>query len=695
MKSKIRQLPFFALFLLPLVPTAQDAEPICGTERIYERKAAKNPGLRRAEKQANAYVKKQLAKAAERAKKNGHQKVIIPVVVHVLHNDGPEKISKNAVKDAVIRLNKDFQLTNSDTSRIREIFSDRVADFNYEFRLANKTPKGQCTDGITYTQTNLTDGDLYLNNMPQYESQIPYWNPEEYLNIWSVRQIFDRSDDFSIAGQANFPWDSRGFDGIITRSDQFAIDDRTLTHEVGHYVGLFHPFQGGCNGSGDRVGDTPPVEDRSGIIECDFNLNTCGGQLPDMVENYMDYTECGIMFTKGQLNRAQQFVEDPFRGELVSDSNLSKTGVLVREKPPQITEITAEKDHFYTCETVSYSFQIDQTCDQGSLNFGAPSSIEWQFNGGTPQTSNETNPLVKYDKPGTYKVSLKISNQSGADEVVKTRFVRVLGDDKVLKPPFIEGFEDGKLDQEGIISLQKKEGPEWQVTSKAASFGDASFYFDNFNTGDDQVAQFRLPRMNLVDISNPTLKFDIAFATINQQSDDLLDISFSTDCGKTWTKRKELFSFLAKTSDNETSAFVPEDDEWKTEDLRLPSDPNVLVRFDWNASSGGNNAYIDNIRMDWTVSRSNNTVKGTSLEVYPNPTSGSVSLKNNGSPVTGTLQVVNSTGQTIYSESDFKVPSGTNKTLEASQLNIQKPGIYYVNLAGLKQTITRKIVVVK
>lgn len=695
MQSKIWQSLIFVLLLLPLLSKAQNAEPICGTEHVYERKAAKYPSLRKAEKEANAYVKKQLAKAAQRAKKGGHQKVIIPVVFHVLHNGGPEKISKTAVKDAVKRLNKDFQLTNEDTSRIREIYSDRVADFNYEFRLANKTPNGQCTDGITYTQTNLTDGDLWLENMPQYQGQIPYWNPDEYLNIWSVKSIYDSQDNFSIAGQANFPWDSRGFDGIIARSDQFGVNDRTLTHEVGHYVGLFHPFQGGCNGSGDRVGDTPPVEDRSGIISCNFNLNTCGGQFPDMVENYMDYTECGLMFTQGQFNRAQQFLDDPYRGELVSDSNLSKTGVLVRDKPPKITEITAEKDHFYTCESVSYSFQIDQSCNQGVLNYGAPSSIQWQFSGGTPKTSNETNPLVKYDKPGVYKVSLKLTNQSGTDEVVKPRFVRVLGDKKVLKPPFIEGFEDGKLDQEGIISLQKKEGPEWKVTSKAASSGDASFYFDNFNTGDDQVAQFRLPRMNLVDISNPILKFDIAFATINQQSNDLLEIFFSTDCGKTWTKRKELYSFLAKTSDNETKPFVPEDDEWKTKDLRLPSAPNVLVRFDWNATSGGNNAYIDNIRMNWTVGRSDNTVKSSSLEVYPNPTSGSVSIKNDGQPVTGKLQVVNSTGQTIYSELAFRLPSGSNKTLEANQLNIQEPGVYYLTLASMKQTITRKIVVVK
>ena len=687
MKANSHQLLLLVLLLMPFLSKGQNTEPVCGTERLYERIADEDPSLRRAEERANEYVRKQLAKAANRAKKSGHEKVIVPVVVHVLHNNGPEKISK--------RLNKDFQLTNSDTSRIRDVFSDRVADFKYEFRLANKTPKGQCTDGITYTQTDLTDGDLWLNNMPQFEDQIPYWNPEEYLNIWSVRQIFDRSDDFSIAGQANFPWDSRGFDGILSRSDQFAIDDRTLTHEVGHYIGLYHPFQDGCTGSGDRVGDTPPVEERSGIIECDFNLNTCGGQFPDMVENYMDYTECGVMFTDGQFNRAQQFMEDPFRGELVSDSNLAKTGVLVRDKPPKITGITAEKDHFYTCESVSYSFQIDQTCEQGSLNFGAPSNIEWQFNGGTPQTSNESNPLVKYDKPGIYKVSLKLTNQSGTDEVVKTRFVRVLGDDKVLEPPFLEGFEDGELDREGIISLQKKDGPEWQVSNKAASFGNASFYFDNFNTGDDQVAQFRLPRMNLSGVNNPTLQFDIAFATIGQSSDDLLEIFFSTDCGKTWTKRKELFSFLAKTSDNETNAFIPDDDEWKTEDLRLPSDPNVLVRFDWNTSTGGNNAYIDNIRMNWTVGRSEKTLQSSSVEVYPNPTSGAVSLKNDGNPVNGNLQVVNSTGKTLYSKPEFKLQAGGNKTFEASQLNIRNPGVYYLNITGANQTITRKIVVVE
>ena len=695
MKSKMVKVFLSVLFSLPLMAYGQNTNPICGTQHLYEQAVKAHPSLQKAEKKANRIVEKQLSQAAQKAKKDDHEKVVIPVVVHVLHNNGPGKISEGKVQNALKRLNKDFQLTNSDTSIVRSIFKGRIADFKYEFRLANKNPDGQCTNGINYTQTPLTDGQLYLNNMPQFADDVPYWNPEEYLNIWVVRDIFDRGDGFVIAGQANFPWSDRGYDGIIIRADQVALDDRTLTHEVGHYVGLFHPFQDGCTGAGDRVGDTPPAADRDGILPCDFNLNTCGGQFPDMVENYMDYTECGVMFTEGQRTRAEQFLKEPFRGELVSDSNLAKVGVQVVDKPPKISELTADKDHFYSCEPVTYTFSIDQTCQQADFDFGNPTTIDWQFPGGNPQTSSGRNPAVTYNQPGTYEVSLTLSNESGTDKVVKSRFVRVLGDDQVLKPPFIEGFEEQELDSKGIISLQKKRGPEWKLTDTAAAFGEQSFFLDNFDAGDTEVSSFRLPRMDLSGLQNPELEFDIAFATKGQSPDDLLEIFFSTDCGQTWNKRKELFSFLAKTSENETEPFVPTEGEWKTEDLTLPADPNVLVRFDWNSSEGGNNAYIDNIRMNWTVGKADEPVRNNTIAIYPNPTSRVVHLRNEGRPIKGNLQVNNSTGRTIFRDPTFVLSGGSQKTFETSRLNIEKSGVYYLTFTGGEQTITRKIVVVR
>lgn len=182
------------------------------------------------------------------------------------------------------------------------------------------------------------------------EGGIDPWDTDRYLNIWiGNMELFGQN---ALLGYASPPsglpnWPPTGLpniiDGVVVETKAIGDNNpnqinlgsglqnalgRTMTHEVGHYLGLRHIWgDGNCNEE-DGIDDTPNADAQSDF-DCDITKNTCvdniqGVDLPDMIENYMDYSAetCQNTFTQGQVDLMRGVLQNQ-RKDLVEDNPAS------------------------------------------------------------------------------------------------------------------------------------------------------------------------------------------------------------------------------------------------------------------------------------------------------------------------------------------------------------------------------------
>ena len=120
-------------------------------------------------------------------------------------------------------------------------------------------------------------------------------------------------------------------------------DVSLLTHEIGHWLGLLHTFNGGCDDeNGDFVKDTPPTVRDTETMEsyswqCEIQRHTCPKQRQmDLIDNFMDYTMCGTSFTEAQRFRIMNFVYFRFNGKAYEKQRASVTDIQAPAKPPKL-----------------------------------------------------------------------------------------------------------------------------------------------------------------------------------------------------------------------------------------------------------------------------------------------------------------------------------------------------------------------
>lgn len=310
-----------------------------------------------------------LAPLVKNAKVNKSQNgniITIPVVVHVVHNGQNLGVAPNIVDEQVI---SQITVMNNDYRRLAGTpgFNNNAvgADVLIQFALAKVDPKGNPTNGID--RINLCQPSWARADIETFVKPETIWDPTKYMNMWSLKFT-----DTTLLGYAQFPsasglpgLNAQGgeaySDGVVANYATFGSSDynvnntfilgapydkgRTMTHEVGHFLGLRHIW-GDSSCGDDFCADTPTAHTAN--YTCNPAIASC--TVPtvfEMVQNYMDYTNdtCMNIFTINQKDRITTVMDNsPRRMELKTSTTDQPIALF-----PNDAEVKLERE----CATVN------------------------------------------------------------------------------------------------------------------------------------------------------------------------------------------------------------------------------------------------------------------------------------------------------------------------------------------------------
>lgn len=304
---------FFLLvhFSLGLVCFSQSHQlsSLCSAEEIFARLNENDPDFY-LEILENEEFTRRFVSGIEKQKnfrEISQAQYVIPVVLHVFHNEEDGKMDLDQARSGIKVINEDFNGMNEDWNTVDPSFESVKSKLNLRLCLATIDPQGNPTSGVIYYENDTTKKNTDLFSFA--------WDNYKYLNIYLRKHIYGEPSKFS--GYTDYPSRTNsesGRDGIFMSSVRWGYGAQSelelgdewasvATHELGHWLNLFHTFDNGCSFGGDKVSDTPSTLGGELFLSgCNNNDFSCGESTNG--ENYMDYNvRCRKMFTQGQVDR--------------------------------------------------------------------------------------------------------------------------------------------------------------------------------------------------------------------------------------------------------------------------------------------------------------------------------------------------------------------------------------------------------
>jgi len=299
-----------ALLLFICIGFQAFSQKRCNNEQYTKQQLEADPSLRSSMDEIELFTERSISSSTETQQRIYPLSGVIqvPVVIHILYHTPDQNLQMEAIDRLINALNRDFNKRNADTVNIPAAFKPYATSMGFEFKLATQDPAGRITSGIVrkYTPIKYWMSDDKMKFNASYGDDA--WDSKSYLNIW----LCNMQD---VLGYSTLPGMDPQKDGVVISFEDIMNlkgtsplfnDFRTLVHEVGHWVNLYHIWGDGYCGD-DRVDDTPKQSTYTPGCPSGTRISCGANNTGDMYMNFMDFTDdvCMNMFTTGQRKRAR------------------------------------------------------------------------------------------------------------------------------------------------------------------------------------------------------------------------------------------------------------------------------------------------------------------------------------------------------------------------------------------------------